>query len=67
VGDGLHLTALPLLAVTVSDDPLAVPAVASVAYLPWLAGRVVLRARSAAGTDAGPPAAPVRGRRVSRR
>jgi MFS family permease len=36
VGDGLYLTALPLLAVAVSEDPLAVSAVASAAYLPWL-------------------------------
>jgi MFS family permease len=36
IGDGIHFTALPLLAATLTRDPLQLSAVAFAGYLPWL-------------------------------
>ena len=36
LGDGIYLTALPLLAAQLTRDPLAIGLVASVGFLPWL-------------------------------
>lgn len=40
LGDGIRLTALPLLAATLTRDPLAIGAVTTVTMLPWLLGPV---------------------------
>jgi MFS family permease len=36
VGDGVLVAAVPLLAITITDDPRLVSAVSAAAYLPWL-------------------------------
>ncbi len=36
LGDGIRLAALPLLAVTITDDPAAIGAVMAASFLPWL-------------------------------
>ncbi|MDG4796843.1 MFS transporter [Micromonospora sp. WMMD1082] len=36
LGDGIRVAAFPLLAATLTDDPLAVAAVAAAQFLPWL-------------------------------
>lgn len=36
LSDGIQVAALPLLAATITRDPLAVSAIASLAFLPWL-------------------------------
>lgn len=36
LGDGIRLTALPLLAATITTDPAAIGAVFAVSFLPWL-------------------------------
>jgi len=41
LGDGIRLTALPLLVVTLTTDPLAVGAVTTASFLPWLAFALV--------------------------
>jgi MFS family permease len=41
LGDGLYLTALPLLAATLTRDPLAVSAVMFAEWLPWLLSGLV--------------------------
>ena len=40
LGDGIRLTALPLLAATVTRDPLAIGAVTGVTMAPWLLGPI---------------------------
>jgi MFS family permease len=37
LGDGIRFAALPLLAVTITDDPAAIGAVLAASFLPWLA------------------------------
>ncbi|MCP4225816.1 MAG: MFS transporter, partial [Actinomycetia bacterium] len=36
LGDGIRFAALPLLAVTITDDPAAIGAVMAASFLPWL-------------------------------
>ena len=36
LGDGLRVTALPLLAASLTRDPTAIAAVTAVVWLPWL-------------------------------
>ena len=36
IGDGAFVTALPLLAVTITTDPRLIAAVSAAFYLPWL-------------------------------
>lgn len=36
LGDGVRLVALPLLAVTLTDDPVAIAAITALTFLPWL-------------------------------
>lgn len=40
LGDGIRLTALPLLAATITRDPLAIGAVTGVTMAPWLLGPI---------------------------
>lgn len=40
LGDGIRLTALPLLAATVTRDPLAIGAVTGITMAPWLLGPI---------------------------